>query len=69
MFDEAIRDYDQAIALKPNYAIAHKNRGDAYAKKGEFDRAIRNYDLAIELKPGYASAIKNRALALKLKGQ
>ena len=29
-YDRAIQDYDQAIRLKPDYAIAFNNRGDAY---------------------------------------
>jgi tetratricopeptide (TPR) repeat protein len=45
--DEAIADYDKAIALDPSFALAYSNRGLAYAKKGDVDRAIADYDKAI----------------------
>ena len=41
-------------------AVALKNRGDAYADKGDLDRAIADYNEAIRLDPKYAVALKNR---------
>ena len=38
-YDDAIADYDKAIALDPNVATAYTNRGVAYGRKGEYDRA------------------------------
>ncbi len=63
-YDRAIRDYDQAIRIKPDYAFAFNNRGAAYRLKGEYDRAIRDLDRAIRLKPDYAQAYNNKALLL-----
>ncbi len=62
--DRAIRDYDQAIRLKPDYANAFNNRGNAYADKGEYDRAISDYDQAIRLKPDYAGPYNIKAWLL-----
>ena len=45
--DDAIADYDKAIAINPNVALAYTNRGLAYERKGAFDRAIADYDKAI----------------------
>ena len=68
-YDLAIRDYDQAIQLKPDYAFALNNRGEAYINKGEFDRAIRDFDQAIQFKPDYAFALNNRGGAYLIKGE
>jgi Flp pilus assembly protein TadD len=46
--------------LKPDYAKAFNNRGNACVLKGEYDRAIKDYDQAIKLKPDYADAFSNR---------
>ena len=54
-----MRDYDHAIRLKPDYALAFNNRGFVYAKKGQLDRAIQDYDEAIRLKPNDAMAFLN----------
>lgn len=65
--DRAIRDYDQALRLRPQYPAALINRGVAYYEKGAWERAIQDYDRAIDLAPDVAEAFNNRALAyLKL---
>src|SRR5258705_309847 len=67
--DHAIQDYDEAIRLKPDFALAFNNRGNAYSDKGDYDRAIQDLDKAIRLKPDYALAFNNRAIAYSDKGQ
>ena len=52
-YDPAIRDFDLAIALKPDYANAYSNRGYTYYLNGQLDRAIQDYDEAIRLKPDF----------------
>ena len=42
-------DYDQAIKLNPDYAIAFRNRGIAKQKKGDNDEAIADFNRAIKL--------------------
>jgi tetratricopeptide (TPR) repeat protein len=49
-YERAIQDYDEAIRLRPNYAKAFNNRGNAYRKLGQNERAIEDYDEAIHLK-------------------
>ena len=56
---------DKAIQLKPDYADAYYNRGNALKALEQFDAAIASYDKAIQLKPDYADAYSNRGLALK----
>jgi tetratricopeptide (TPR) repeat protein len=71
-FDAAMRDYDQAIRLKPDYADAFNSRGVLYADKGDPERAVQDYDEAIRLKPEkrtLAWALFNRGLAYAQKGK
>ena len=51
-----MRDYDQAIALKPDYAEAYINIGNIHAAAKRYAEAMRDYDQAIALKPDYAEA-------------
>ena len=61
--------YDQAIHLKPNYAIAYNNRGLAKNNLELYDAAIADYNCAINLKHDFAEAHNNRGLALCNLGQ
>ncbi len=38
-YDRAISDYNKAIEIDPEYALAYFNRGVAYFKTGDYDRA------------------------------
>jgi tetratricopeptide (TPR) repeat protein len=67
--DEAIRQYQKAIRLKPDYAEVHNNLGDTLLKKGQTDKAIRQYQEALRLKPDFAGAHYNLGIALGEKGQ
>ena len=49
-------------------AIAHNNRGDAYATKRDYDRAIQDYDLSIKLNPTFSKPFNNRGVAYQKKG-
>ncbi len=51
LYDQAIADYTQAIALKPDYAAAYDNRGWSYEKKGARDQAVADYRAALRLDP------------------
>jgi tetratricopeptide (TPR) repeat protein len=50
-------------------AIAHNNRGNAYATKGDYDRAIRDFDQSIKLDPTSAKPFNNRGVAYLKKGE
>jgi lipoprotein NlpI len=66
--DRAMQDYDQAIRLKPDYALAFYNRGNACASRGDYDRAIQDFDQAIRLKPDFVEAFTNQGLTYDNKG-
>ena len=67
--DEAMKQYEEAIRLKPDYALAHYNLGTALAKQGQIDGAITQYREAIRLRPNYANVHYNLGLSLFWKGQ
>jgi Tfp pilus assembly protein PilF len=67
-YDDAIAEYDKAIEINPNVAIAYTNRGLAYGRKGEVDRAIADYTKAIALDPNFVLAYALRGGAYKHKG-
>ena len=68
-YDQAIQDYDQAIHLRPAFALAFFNRGNAYLRKGKYELAIKDYDTAIAFKPDYAKAFGNRGVAYERLGK
>jgi predicted O-linked N-acetylglucosamine transferase (SPINDLY family) len=51
--------------MKPDYAEAYINRGNALKDLKRLDEALASYDKAIALKPDYAEAYINRGSALK----
>jgi tetratricopeptide (TPR) repeat protein len=66
--DERLRFYTEAIRLKPDYADAFNNRGNARQEKGDLGGALHDYTEAIRLKPDYAAAFNNRGKARSAKG-
>jgi tetratricopeptide (TPR) repeat protein len=62
-YDEAIKNYDQALQLQPDYAAAFNNRGSAQLSKKEYDRAIRDFSEAIRLSPDSGAFYRNRGAA------
>ena len=68
-YDRAIRDFDQAIKINPNFILAFNDRGLAYVVQGR-DRSrhpgLRPRDPA---RPEDALAFNNRGLAYRNKGE
>lgn len=62
---EAIRAYEHALRLKPNYIEALSNLGNVYREQGDLSAAISAHERVIQLKPDYASAYNNLGVALK----
>ncbi|MDA9057869.1 tetratricopeptide repeat protein [Candidatus Thioglobus sp.] len=67
-FDAAINNYKKALKIKPDYADAHNNMGNALKDKGDLEAAIQSYKQALKIKPDYAQAYSNMGIALKGKG-
>lgn len=62
-FTEAIKAYNKAIELNPQYTDTYINRGALYDDLGKYQQAIKDYNKAIELNPQYAKAYNNRGNA------
>ena len=59
----AITDYDSATVIRPGYAQAYNNLGNAYVALDSYQQAVAAYDEAILVKPDYALAYSNRGNA------
>ena len=62
-YDLAIKNFNESIKLKPDFAAAYTSRGIVYHNKGDYNRAIEDHTKAIELNPNYAEAYFNRGNA------
>ena len=67
--EEAIRQFQEAIRLRPDEANAHHNLGNALLKQGQTDAAISQFQLAARLKPESATIHYNLGIALGNQGQ
>jgi hypothetical protein len=60
--DEALASHDKALALKPDYAEAHCNRGSVLNCLRRPDEALASFNQAIALQPDFAQAYFNRGM-------
>jgi tetratricopeptide (TPR) repeat protein len=66
---EAIVHYQNAIAIRPDFAEAYNNLGLALANRGETDEAIALYGTALKIQADYAGAHYNLGNALVQQGK
>ena len=67
--DEAIEQYNEALAINPNSARVHNNLGEAFQKIGDYDESIRQSEEALRLDPNSAVAHNNLGVSLRLQGR
>lgn len=67
--ERAIRDYDSAIALSPDYGYSYLNRGIAYQAAGQYEGAVRDLTAALALEPTNSDAYRWRGLTLAKQGK
>jgi tetratricopeptide (TPR) repeat protein len=67
-YEEAVKNFSEAIRLAPNYANAYFNRGDAFDEAGEYDKAIADYSEVIRIEQS-ADAYLNRGVVFNKKGE
>jgi len=69
-YDEAIRAFQQATELKPDWANAYYNLSSAYKAKGELKNALLNLQTVIKLvDPGSADYLKAQSEIQELAGK
>ena len=68
-YEQALADYDLALALAPGDMGALVNRGNVLVKLRRFEEAIASFDRGLAAAPGNIDALNNRVLALKSLGR
>jgi tetratricopeptide (TPR) repeat protein len=67
--DKIIADLDQAIQRAPEDAKAHRDRGNAWGRKGDTNRALADYEQAIQINPKDPAIFHDRGLMWQRKGE
>jgi len=67
--DEAIREYQAALRVNPNYAETHYNLGLAYRQQGRLDEAIHEYEAALRINPDDVESHLNLGMAYGEQGR
>jgi tetratricopeptide (TPR) repeat protein len=67
--EEAIKAYNKALFINPDYAGAYYNMGIVLQDQGKMEEAIEAYSKALSIKPDYAYAYNNMGIALKEQGK
>jgi tetratricopeptide (TPR) repeat protein len=63
-FDEAVKCFEKAITIEPDFATAYNNKGNAMYRLQDYQSALSWYDKAIVLEPSFTSAHNNRGCTL-----
>jgi tetratricopeptide (TPR) repeat protein len=63
--DQAIAEYEKALAIKPDYAEAHNNFGVVLYDQLQYHGAVVEYQKALSFKPDFAGAHYNLGNALR----
>nr|AAR38498.1 TPR repeat protein [uncultured marine bacterium 583] len=67
--DEAVKSFEKALAIKPDYTEVNYNLGLTLQELGRLDAAVKSYEQALDIQPDYAEAHNNLGITLKELGQ
>jgi Flp pilus assembly protein TadD len=67
--EAAIAQFQMALKIEPNFAMAHYNLGAALLQKGRVDEAIAQFQETLEIDPNNAKAHNNLGILFFQKGQ
>lgn len=62
-YDQALKDFDQVVELKPDFASAWYNRAEVRATIGRYEEAVADYTKGLELTPGDLGMLIGRGTA------
>ncbi len=68
-FDLAVRDFTEALRLRPDYDAAYYNRGLTYVKMERYEEGIQDFTTTISIAPTHQGAYVQRAFAYILLGR
>lgn len=68
-YENAISDFNQAIRLKPDFAVAFYSRGLTYHSKVDNNRAIADFDRTVRLDPDFVEAFSARGNSYRRTGE
>ncbi len=68
-FADAIAEYEKALQLRSNWAVAHARAAKDYAQLGQIDNAIKHWTAAIQYDPQFFSVYDQLASAYAKQGQ
>ncbi len=68
-YESAVKDFNQAASLKPDYAEAYYNLGVTFREMGNSDSAIIAYQKALNCNNHYANAHNNLGQIFLVKGE
>jgi len=67
--DAAVKSFEKALALKPDYTEVNYNLGLTFQELDQLDAAVKSYEKALAIKPDFAEAHNNLGNALDVLGQ
>jgi len=67
--DDAIRHYQKAVDIAPDFYLAHNNLGSAYQNKSDFPDAIKEFERVVQLNQSDAAAYFNLSNVYMLTGK
>jgi tetratricopeptide (TPR) repeat protein len=69
LYRRAVREYEKAIALQPDFAPAHNRLGMCYALVGQLEKAENHFQTVITISPDMDQGHLNLGLLYLLKGE
>jgi len=67
--DAAVKSFEKAIAIKPDYTEVYYNLGITFKELGQLDAAVQSYKKALAINPTYAEVHNNLGNVLRILGQ
>jgi len=65
----AVKSYEKALAIKPDYSEAHYNLGNTLKELGQLDAVVKHFEQALVINPTFTEAHSNLGNTLKELGQ